>query len=129
MVEGPTKFYPIQGQPLASFNTVAMTIGRSPSFDSRFGALVNCLQTLGVPRELRLSLVGPKLPSVHSVSSGFSISNGNQISILNWPNKVKSNMAQEVRAHVIAALKAEQPDESFKLPDISNKLYYIYSGP
>jgi hypothetical protein len=125
-----TKFYPIEGKPFNKFHTIAMTIGRNPTFDTRFGALVDCLNTLGTPEELLLSLVGPKLPSVHSISTGFSISNGNSVALLDWPNTPESQMAHEVRVHVMAAIEAEQTDSStFKMPKISQRLYYIYSGP
>lgn len=125
-----TKFFPIEGQPFSKFETIAMTIGRNPTFNTRFGALVDCLLTLGTPRELLLSLVGPKLPQVHSISTGFSISNGNSVALLDWPHTVESNMAQEVRTHVMTAIEAEQTEETtFKMPKISQRLYYIYSGP
>lgn len=124
-----TKFYPITGQPLAGFKNIAITIGRNPSFNTRFGALADCLQKLGVPKKLLLSLVGPKLPSVQSISTGYSISSGNTVVILDWPRNPDLNMAQSVRAQVISAIEDKQQRSTFKIPDIDQRLYYIYSGP
>jgi len=105
-------------------------MGRNNDFGSRFGAFANCLRQLGTPQEVLLCLVGPRLPSLYSNTSGFSISNGNKVVLLDWQNKVEEDMSQEARAHVMRALEEEQATEpSFKIPDVSKRLYYMYSGP
>jgi len=124
------KFYPIQDQPLFKFHSIAMTIQRSSRSQERFGAFVSCLRQLGTPQEIRLCLVGPKLPSLFSTTTGFSISNGNMVVLLDWANKVEENMSQEVRSHVIRTLEAEQAAApGFSIPALSTRLYYIFSGP
>lgn len=125
-----SKFYPVYNQPLNKFKTVAMTIGRSTKFDRRFGAFTSCLVNLGVPQELLLCLVGPKKPSLYSNTSGFSISTGNHVVLLDWGNKTEESMSDSVRSYVSSAL-AEQKEKTpgFKVPELSKRLYYIYSGP
>jgi len=124
------KFYPLQNQPFTKMHTVAISIGRNNNFASRFGAFVNCLRQLGAPEEVLLCLVGPRLPSLFSNTAGFSISNGNKVVLLDWQNKVEEDMSQEVGAHVMRALEEEKAtDPSFNIPEVSKRLYYIYSGP
>ncbi|KAN0102963.1 hypothetical protein V8E51_011276 [Hyaloscypha variabilis] len=124
------KFYAIQDQPLLKFHSIAMTIQRSSRSQERFGAFVNCLRQLGTPKEIQLCLVGPKLPSLFSTTTGFSITNGNMVVLLDWANKVEENMSQEVRSHVMRALEAEQAAApGFRIPALSTRLYYMFSGP
>jgi hypothetical protein len=124
------KFLAIQGQPLSKFHTIALTIQRSTRSHERFGAFVSCLRHLGTPKEIQLCLVGPKLPSLFSTTTGFSMSNGNLVVLLDWANKVEENMSQEVRSHVMRALEAEEAAApGFGIPALSTRLYYIFSGP
>ncbi len=107
-----------------------MTIGRSSRSQERFGSFVSCLHHLGSPEEVFLCLVGPKLPSLFSTTTGFSISNGNMVVLLDWANKVEENMSEEVRSHVMRALEAEEAAApGFSIPVLSKRLYYIFSGP
>lgn len=139
-----TKFYPIHGQPLTRFRRVALSLGRNPAFNGRFGALADCVRHLGSPEEVMLTLAGPNLPTVHTLAEGFSISNGNQVSLLDWPanpqtttaNSGSNNgessmaMANALRLSVIEALEVAQTKRTaFKLPTIDKKLYYFNSGP
>ena len=88
------------------------------------------MRHLGGPQEILLCLVGPKLPSLFSTTTGFSISNGNMVVLLNWANKVEENMSQDVRSHVMRALEAEEAAApGFSIPELSKRLYYIFSGP
>jgi hypothetical protein len=124
------RFYPIHNRPLSKFHTVAMTIGRSNRNQERFGSFVSCLRHLGSPQEVLLCLVGPKLPSLFSTMTGFSISNGNMVVLLEWANKVEENMSQEVRSHVMRALEAEEAAApGFSIPVLNKRLCYMFSGP
>jgi hypothetical protein len=50
--------------------------------------------------------------------------------LLNWANKVEENMSQDVRSHVTRALEAEEAAApGFSIPELSKRLYYIFSGP
>lgn len=107
-----------------------MTIARYSRSQERFWAFVSCLRQLGSSQEVLLCLVGPKLPSLFSTTTGFSISNGNMVVLLDWANKVEENMSQEVRSHVMRALEAEEAAApGFIIPALSKRLYYIFSGP
>jgi hypothetical protein len=122
------KFYPIQDQPLSKFQAIAMTLARNTRSQERFGSFVSCLRHLGSPQEVQLCLVGPKLPSLFSTTTGFSMSNGNMVVLLR--NEVEENMSQEVRSHVMRALEAEAAAApGFSIPTPSTRLYYIFSGP
>lgn len=125
------KFVLIDGKPFDKLHTVAMTLARNNKYgEGRFGAFVSCLRALGTPQELLLCLVGPRLPSLHSTKTGLSISNGNRVVLLDWPNKVEEHMGDTVCRDVIEALEAQQaitPD--FKVPKVDKRLHYMYSGP
>jgi hypothetical protein len=124
------KFHALQGMPFGRLHSVALTIGRNPSFETRFGALAACLVELGAPREVLLSLAGPNLPSVHQLSAGISISTGKSVVLLDWPHSSESNIAQEVRTQVIQSIEAEKVKlPNLNIPNISERLYYFYSEP
>ncbi|KAH9221122.1 hypothetical protein DL95DRAFT_455900 [Leptodontidium sp. 2 PMI_412] len=117
----------IEGQPLNQLHTVAISLGRNTEYDNtRFGALVSCLRDFGTPRRLMLCLVGPNLPNLFSGITGFSISSGKNVVLLDWPNKVEEHMGQAVSGHVIEALEAEQTKTpGFKIPNVDGRLRYI----
>jgi len=118
---------PIEGQPFNQLHTVAITLMRNSEYDdNRFGALVDCLRTFGTPRQLLLCLIGPNLPNLFSDITGFSISSGKNVVLLDWPNKVEEHMGESVIGHVMAALEAEQTtNPDFKIPIVDGRLRYI----
>ncbi|KAH7321506.1 hypothetical protein BKA65DRAFT_555863 [Rhexocercosporidium sp. MPI-PUGE-AT-0058] len=119
---------PMEGQPLSQLHTVAISLGRNNEYDdNRFGALVSCLRNFGTPRRLLLlCLVGPNLPNLFSDITGFSISSGKNVVLLDWPNKVEEHMGQSVTKHVMEALEAEKANTpGFKIPNVDGRLRYI----
>ncbi len=106
-----------------------MTAGRNTKIPGRFGALVSCLRALGSPKEILISLVGPKISSLPSTKVGFSISNGNRVVLLDWSHKVDLDMIGHIRSHVMDAMNEEETRApGFGIPEVSDRLYYIYSG-
>ncbi|KAH7393162.1 hypothetical protein BKA64DRAFT_675440 [Cadophora sp. MPI-SDFR-AT-0126] len=118
---------PIEGQPLSQLHTVAITLMRNNEYDdNRFGALVDCLRTFGTPRKLLLCLIGPNLPNLFSDITGFSISSGKNVVLLDWPNRVEEHMGQSVIGHVVEALEAEKSiNPGFEVPAVDGRLRYI----
>ncbi|PVH85451.1 hypothetical protein DL98DRAFT_650879 [Cadophora sp. DSE1049] len=118
---------PIEGQPLSQLHTVAITLMRNNEYDdNRFGALIDCLRTFGTPRKLLLCLIGPNLPNLFSDITGFSISSGKNVVLLDWPNRVEEHMGQSVIGHVVEALEAEKSiNPGFEIPVVDGRLRYI----
>jgi len=124
------RFYPIQDHALSRFHKVAMTIQPNNRSQERFGSLISILRHFGSPQEVLLCLVGPKRPSLFSTTKGFSISNGNMVVLLDWANKAEESISQEVQSHVLRALEAEKiTAPGFSIPVLSERLYYLFSGP
>ncbi|KAL2067901.1 hypothetical protein VTL71DRAFT_15999 [Oculimacula yallundae] len=123
---------PIQGRPFSQLHTVAMTLGRNTEYSdtksdsTRFGALISCLRDFGTPKKLLLCLVGPNIPNLFSDVTGFSVSSGKNVILLDWPNKAEEHMGSSVRGHVMEALEAESSaNPGFEIPAIDERLRYI----
>ncbi|KAF8859663.1 hypothetical protein BDZ45DRAFT_742236 [Acephala macrosclerotiorum] len=142
-------FTPIEGQPLERFHNVVVTAAQNRQFDQRFGALIECLKSLGSPREITLGLNGPKLPQMFSDIRGFSTATGHQVIVLTWLNDKEDTAPEEpvqdqpkpkpkpktLSEEVVNAMHLERerieregaPD--FNFPNIKEGALFIYSGP
>ena len=124
-----TKFYPIRGKPLSKFHKVAMTMGRNDKAYGRFGAFVSCLRSLGTPDDVLLALHVPNIPPFSTRMTGFSVSCGHRVVLLDWPKVVEDDYTRQLRSSILRALQEETAaNPSFKIPEISISPQYIHSS-
>jgi hypothetical protein len=107
-----------------------MTLDRNSKFEGRFGVVISCLRSLGVPRRLLLSLSGSVAADFVPAMTGFSVSNGQKVILLNPLTMINmEEMAQVMRSAVIEELRQEDVAvPAFKVPEVDKSLYYFCSG-
>jgi len=97
-----------------------MTLDRNPKFKGRFGVVISCLRSLGVPRQLLLSLSGSVAADFVPEMTGFSVSNGQKVILLNPLTMInREEMAQGMRSAVIEELRQEDVAiPAFTVPEV-----------
>ncbi len=113
---------------------MAMTSDRNQNMHGRFAMLTTCLRNLGSPDELLLCMRGQTSdPQMHSKRSGFSLSTGGVVWLLELPAqfnvddpKVLEDSSKQLRDAVREALQNEKASSTeFKIPKINKMLWYM----
>lgn len=136
----------IEGRPLDKFTNIAISVAQNKLFPpSRFGAMYECLKSLGGPQKISLGVDGPKLPRLLSDTRGYSTATGHQVILLLWNTDVESNSEPDTDTDTEFVVKPrrkalqEEVDDAFRLeeqatpnlslPKIKERMLYVYSGP
>ncbi|KAE8450094.1 hypothetical protein EG329_006875 [Mollisiaceae sp. DMI_Dod_QoI] len=135
------KYITIEGKPLERLQNVVITAAKNTQFEKRFGALIECFQRFGSPKEITLGLDGPKLPQFFSDTRGFSISTGHQVIALTWLRDTVEKTSEQVQPDQVKPkslpeevedafrIEKEEGTCDFKFPKVKERMLYIYSGP
>jgi hypothetical protein len=109
---------------------VAITLNRNFKFDGRFEVVTSCLRSLGVPKQLLLCLSGSVAADFVPAMTGFSVSNGQKVILLNPSTIINmEDMAHVMRTAVIEELRQENvANPAFKVPEVDKSLHYFCSG-
>ncbi|KUJ20123.1 uncharacterized protein LY89DRAFT_731354 [Mollisia scopiformis] len=118
-------------RPLGKFQNVVISAGQNRLFRTRFGAMIECIKSLGSPPEISLGLDGPKFPQMLSNMRGYSTATGHQVILLTWNTNTAHNPTYEktLEGGVTDAFRLEEKaTRDLRLPKINERMLYIYSG-